>query len=177
MSNNKCDKPCGTCPWLKQNHNKPNPANLEQLKQDQPDFDWEDWYSEKNLARLWKGTVKTATPMVCHSHDPNASTYGGKDAKVIEPKLCVGQLIAVFKHIKYQEKLLNKGISGKNLHTLYKQKAGKYPMKKDEVGAWVMMFAMGRADFGGQPFPRVIDGDSAKQVAVHWKDEIINEAD
>ncbi len=176
MSNDKCERPCGTCPFLTKNHGKPNPEGVEQIRKDYPDFDLPDWYSTKNLTRLWKKALKTGTPMLCHSSDSRASEYGGKDAKQGVEKVCLGLLIPIFKHIKYQESLLKKGLSGANLNRLYRNKAGKYPMSKQAVSEWIMLFAYGRTHLtGGLIIPRVIDGKAIAEVSVPWADFIVNE--
>lgn len=174
--NGKCERPCGTCPFRTVNHNKPNPVGVEKLRADYPDFKIGDWYSTKNITRLWKKALSTGTPMLCHSSDPNASEYGGRDAKKGIERVCLGLLIPIFKHIKYQEDLLKKGFLGANLNRLYRQKAGKYPMSKRAVSEWLMMFAFGRTDLmGGLEIPRVIDGKAIEEVSVPWLDEIVNE--
>ena len=173
MKNEKCEKPCGTCPFLKKNLGKPNPARLEELKLEQPDFDWNDWYSETNLKRLWNGGVKKGGVMLCHSHDPNASEYGGKDATG-EAKICLGSALIAFLHIKYFENFLG-NMPLPVARKKYKEKAGKYPMTKDGISEWVMMIGFGRtALMGGLRIPRNIDGDVIAEIGVPWNDAIIN---
>ena len=174
MKNKNCNRPCGTCPWLTSNHGRNNPENLEKLKQEQPDFDWYDWYSVKNLKRLWR-QLSQGEVMACHSSDPNASEYGGKDAKNSEIRLCLGAVALVYKHIEYIQNFLNKGWKGANVNVLYRRAAGDFPLTKRGQSEWVMMFAIGRTDFtGGLEIPREIDSKSYELVSVPWNDSIVN---
>lgn len=76
---------CATCPFLKQNHDKPHPDK---------------WYSTANIRRLWNGLRTGNAPgMICHSSDPKNTEYGGdKKVKPGKEQECAGALLLQLRH-------------------------------------------------------------------------------
>lgn len=94
-------KPCPTCPWLKANHGKPNPPGVESLRANGVD-DLHDWFSTKNLRRLWHG-IRRGEGMLCHSTDPQADRYGGKKVDSGHERICTGCVALAERHIRILE--------------------------------------------------------------------------
>lgn len=176
---NECDKPCGTCPFLTKNLGRSNPSGFEQMKAERSDaeFDPTNWYSEKNLTRLWRDGLRKGEAMLCHSSDPNAANYGGTNAKQGGEKLCTGAVLLVFLHIKQLERLIAQNLKPSEVQKQYRA-FSKYPMTKDGQVSWVMNFAIGRTDlFGGLPIKRNIAASLVNEISVPWFDSIINKND
>lgn len=124
-----CASVCSTCPWLKANHGKPNPPGVvEARKRAGDDEQIYDWYSTENALRLWGG-IKTGEVMLCHSTDSTASTYGGKDAKPGNERVCAGMMILVMRN-------LNQFGKSPKIQD-YNRWAGKHRMTRGGIAAWV----------------------------------------
>lgn len=176
MSTN-CDKPCATCPFLTKNFGRENPAgfNILRARAKAKGEKLLDWYSDKNLIRLWREGLRKGEAMLCHSSDSNASAYGGFNASEGHEKICTGALLAVFLHIKYLEKLILDQLNRREVQELYRMAAGKYPLTKKGQSVWVMNFAFGRVGYPyGLKIPPNIEGAAGKEISVPWEDTIIN---
>lgn len=101
---------------------------------DSQENDYHDWYSKKNLMRLWNG-LRRGEAMVCHATDPQANDYGGKPAPKGHDRLCVGQLILIHRHLKLLERTAS--------FAAYRNGAGKYPLTKEGLGRWVERILFG----------------------------------
>lgn len=79
----KCENPCKTCPFLRANFGKPNPDGYDpkEAAANSNSQNFYDWYSEKNLVRIWRDGITKGEVLMCHASDPNAETYGGKAGK------------------------------------------------------------------------------------------------
>jgi len=160
--------PCATCPFLKVNFGKPNPPGFETATAEH----LEDWYSPENARRLWKG-LETENWLMCHSSDPEASTYGGAKHSPGKERLCVGELTALMKHLKRIEALVTQDPTG--WYRKYKKEAGRAAFRKATALRLVMTIAMGRTQlFGGLPFPKTVDTKTIAEVGVPWEDVIAN---
>lgn len=180
-NDNQCERPCGTCPWLAKNFNKPNPPGFNQIKAEAKangdKSKYHDWYSLENLKRLWSKGLRHGEKMICHSADPNAADYGGVNAKV-EPKICLGAAIIAFLHIKHIESLIKKNLSPAMVQKLYKTKSD-YPMSKHGQISWAFDISIGAVtnDYGmptKTKIPRVIDSEAIQSIKLPWRDEIVN---
>lgn len=75
------DQACLACPWRKANQGRPHPHN---------------WYSGRNLKRLWSA-LRSGGRMTCHPTDPeNAVPAGERPApRHVRTRECAGALILV----------------------------------------------------------------------------------
>lgn len=140
----QCAKACKTCPWLTVNHNK------------RPDL--ENWYSTANLKRLWEG-IRSGSPMICHSTDPEAINYGGtKEIKPGKEMHCVGSLVLVMAHANYLGKLSDQAASS------YWKKL--YSFTRHGLAAFAE-----RMLFEKKSLPDAVD---TQGISVPWEDNIVN---
>ena len=88
-----CESPCKTCPFLIENFGKPNPPGYspKEFAKRNPDDEFWDWYSRKNILRLFKG-VAEGEVMICHATDPTADSYGGTPGKPGSERVCIGSI-------------------------------------------------------------------------------------
>lgn len=162
MKRSESTKCCKTCPFLAINAGKPNPNGW------QPEDDQHDWYSDKNLKRLWEG-IRRGEVMICHSSDPNADSYGGNASKPGSERPCTGAVLLTMLHMNRYGELLDKSKS--TAYREYQKLTGK-PITKRGMEAHLMMNMLGRTGlFGGAPIPQSISED--REFRVVWRDEII----
>lgn len=135
-------KCCNSCGFLKENFGKPSPkgenSNIE-------------WYSQKNLDRIHRDLSETGTFLICHSTDPKAASYGGKEnIKPGHEMVCVGAVRLVFMHLKILEHL--------NSWPKYKKFMGKMAMSREALAEFMMMIGLGRTGmFAGAKVPKKYD--------------------
>lgn len=168
---------CGTCPFLTRNFGRPSPEGFVRATSGESakGHVFYEWYSKKNLIRLWRDGLRKGNAMICHSTDPNASQYGGKNAVPGIEKICTGSLAALFQHLKFIEQLIKKGLSPREVQKQYREKAGAYPLTKEGQASWAWNFAIGKTDFPiGTDIPRSVDPSLLSDVSVPWQDDIIN---
>jgi hypothetical protein len=173
----ECSSPCATCPFLRANFGKPNPDGYDPKRAaaERPDHDFFDWYSEKNLRRIWRGGLSKGEAMVCHATDPGAINYGGKPAAPGHERICVGAFVVVFLHMKEIETLL-KSYVRKEAFRIYRLRAGRFPITQAGMMAWAQMIAFGRTGLlGGLSLPQSVPGDTVAECGVPWADHITNE--
>ena len=80
---------CKTCGCLKENLDNPSPegSGIE-------------WYSQENIDRLWAEARNSGDFLICHSTDPNAPDYGGKqNIKKGKETACLGITLWIYMHI------------------------------------------------------------------------------
>lgn len=175
----ECQSPCATCPFLRANFGKPNPEGYDpKAATAQHGRQFFDWYSTKNLARLWNGGLKRGEGMICHATDPNATEYGGKACAPGNERLCVGALAVVMLHLKWFEGLLKREPELKPSESMkrYRAAAGKYPMPRDGMLGWAWQFGLGRTDImGGLTIPRSLTPSVVESCGVPWDDSIVNQ--
>jgi hypothetical protein len=175
---NGCSAPCATCPFLRVNFGKPNPEGYDPKKTAaEHGRQFFDWYSEKNLARLWNGGLKRGEGMLCHATDPTAHEYGGARVSPGNERICIGALTIVFRHVHFFEELLSKDphIRPAEARRQYRAVAGKYPMPREGLFAWAWQFGIGRTDIlGGLALPRSVRGEAVESCGVPWADHIVN---
>lgn len=83
-----CVRVCATCPWRKANQENP-PANLPK-----------EWYTRKNLDRLWNGVRTGKTPNhICHALDPDAKDYGGPEKSGGVKQVCAGMTFLLIQEV------------------------------------------------------------------------------
>lgn len=94
---NNCAAPCKTCPFRTANFGRPNPPGYspEEFAKHDPGSEFHDWFSLKNLTRLWRDGVSKGEVLICHATDPDAARYGGVTAKPGSERPCVGAIILV----------------------------------------------------------------------------------
>jgi hypothetical protein len=176
-----CDKACKTCPFLLANFGKPNPPGYDPEKMNAERTDggqFHDWYSLKNLRRIWAEGMRHGEVLQCHATDPNAEVYGGKRTASGSERVCVGVLAVVLRHMEFYNALLEAepDIKPAAARRRYVAVAGKYPMSKQGMLAWALMIGMGRTDMlGGLMLPRHLDAATVEAVGVPWKDELVNQ--
>lgn len=173
----ECDRPCGTCPFLTKNFGRENPEGFEKIKADGNKNGEKllDWYSEKNLARLWREGLRKGEAMICHSSDSTASRYGGTDAKPGNEKVCTGALSIVFRHVKFIENLIKQELKPGDVQKRYREFAGKYPMTKEGQFIWAWALATGKVEYPfGLDIPRSLTASTMHDSSVPWRDDIIN---
>lgn len=71
-----------------------------------------DWFSTRNLKRLWHG-IRKGEAMLCHASDPNASEYGGKNTTPGHERACVGCLALAERHLRVLENVTIKEYNGR----------------------------------------------------------------
>lgn len=172
-----CANPCPTCPFVVSNFGKPNPEGYDPRRQSEESRtrDFHDWYSEKNLRRLWSEGIRRGKAMICHATDPHAPEYGGKAVAPGNERLCVGALVLAFRHAKFVESLIDAEPEIKPAETMtrYRAAAGRFPMTRNGLIAWMMMINLGRTELmGGLPIPLHISAAAAETVGVPWRDDI-----
>jgi hypothetical protein len=166
---------CATCPFVKANFGKANPDGFDpkqaERKHGRKFFDW---YSDKNLRRLWKGGISMGEVMICHATDPNADEYGGKAAARGNERPCIGALAIVFQHLKYIEGLIEGGSQPAETMKLYRAAAGKMPLTTEGAFAWTMMMNRGGTELtGGMPIPASLSPKTIRECGVPWQDGIV----
>jgi len=175
----ECAKACATCPFLRANHGKPNPEGYDPKRASKEHgHQFHDWYSTKNLARLWNGGLKRGEGMVCHATDPGAHEYGGKSAPPGNERLCVGALAVVAKHVMFFKALIEgePDIKPAESRRRYRAAAGKYPMPPEGLFGWVWQMGLGRTDIlGGLSIPESLEAETVESVGVPWNDSIVNQ--
>jgi hypothetical protein len=92
MSGTECKKKllkaCDTCPWIRANQQNP------------PKGQPAEWYTTKNIKRLWDGLRTGIAPgVLCHSLDPNSDDYGGKGATNGHKEHCAGAVQAMIEEM------------------------------------------------------------------------------
>jgi hypothetical protein len=173
----ECERACGTCPFLTKNFGRGNPESFESIKAEgkKNGEKFLDWYSEKNLARLWRDGLRKGEAMICHSTDSTASSYGGTDAKPGNEKVCTGALSIVFRHLKFLEGLIKQELKPQEIQKQYREFAGKYPMTQNGQYIWAWAFATGKVEYPfGLDIPRALTGETIKEASVPWRDDIVN---
>jgi hypothetical protein len=160
MASRNCERtasPCATCPWLRENHGKVNPADPS-------------WYTLANAKRLWNG-IRQGEAMICHATDPESADYGGKGAKPGHERMCVGMLVLVARTFK---------MLGTTKPAEYKKGAGgKMRMTPRGILAWIERFTF-RGSAIGTPkdvMPVSYDGAAAARCGVPWPDDVLNAND
>lgn len=159
-------RPCATCPWLRQNQTKA--ARKSSPSGGPRKAGGEQWYSVRNLRRLWRG-YQTGHPTICHSTDPESSKYGGKGAKAGYERTCVGGLI----------------LCARAMNELNRRSAQESPKSKkiwtglftrEGVMYWidVLMFRGTPLGVKAEQVPTEFDGAAAQEVRVPWDDPILN---
>ena len=121
---------CATCPFRLANQGKPHPAN---------------WYSLKNLRRIWNGIRTGAAPgFTCHASDPESKNYGStvQVPDTCQPRECGGLLIVVQRHVR------DAGES-----TTLKEYRGhhRYPMTRAGIAHWVNRALFGSMNGSAPP--------------------------
>lgn len=88
-----CDKPCATCPWLKEQQTP------EAIEASPIDGSGRHWFEVDNLKYHWKD-VANGSILPCHATDSRAPLYGGKACKVEQGRTCVGLSILIAREIR-----------------------------------------------------------------------------
>lgn len=87
---NKC---CNSCAMLTCNKGKERGVSGE-------------WYTQKNMDRIWESARSKGNLLICHSTDSNAQQYDGEEGiKPGNEKACLGFLLWVYMHLKIYEHL------------------------------------------------------------------------
>ena len=134
---------------------------------DQPSPVGQDWYSEKNLLRLWQG-IREGEVLLCHPSDPYADDYDmpvrNKDAN--KARACTGMLHIIFNHVKeFEHLLLN--VHNEDLAAAMKayRDNHRHPMTERGILNWALMVNMGNTHFiKGIPLPLKLDSDEFEKL-------------
>lgn len=177
-------KPCATCPFLRANIGKPNPPGWEEARE-RDGFESHDWYSAKNLRRLWDGFRREGATLQCHCTVEDHAGLVGKVAKPGAVRLCAGALWVTYRHVSLYERIVTAASErGQKLSPtaalrIYKRFAGRFPMTADGMIAQVINLSM-PPFFGGLPrhlVPESFHASVGTEVAVPWDDPLTNDPD
>lgn len=182
MTKPESARPCATCPFLRVNCGKPNPDGWEAAPE-RDGFDRHDWYSPKNLRRVWDGIRRDGATLQCHCTVDDHAPYVGKTAKAGRVRLCAGSIWLASRHVSaFGEILRAADAAGKKIRPavsmgLYRSLAGRFPMTRAGIVAQTVNLTMPPM-FGGLPpglVPSSFHPSISESVGVPWPDPLAND--